>query len=202
MKTIAIICEGKTEHNYIQALDSYIWNEGHEDITLIPIKIDGCRVNNYLSVIHDCFAKNLRQKVNNVFIWLDKDIFVRAGKNIDIVSKEIIAKAKNSGMNKNTQTTIIFNTMNGEDMMMLHENEEIAKQWYKIMQTKNHFSNPLVKKDYEPLVKTIYSKYKKNQKITLDSQKLKQFINNNNNQEIAMQSDIVDLIKLVLSEEN
>ena len=202
MKTIAIICEGKTEHNYIKALDSYVWDEGYENITLIPINIEGCAANNYLSKIHDCFTKKLRYKVDYIFIWLDKDIFVRANKNVNIVVKDILAKVKNAGANKNIQTIVIFNTMNGEDMMMLHENENIAKQWHEIMKTENHFINPLVAKDYELLVKLIKSQYKKNQKITIDSKNLQQFQVNNNNREIAMQSDISKLIELVLSEKN
>ena len=198
MKTIAIICEGKTEHNYIRALDSYMRNEGHEDITLIPIKIDGCRVNNYRSVIHDCFAKKLRQKVNNVFIWLDKDIFVRANKNIETVSKEIISKVKKSGVNKNTKTTVIFNTMNGEDMMMLHERENIAKKWHDLMQSKKHFNKPLPECEYKKEMQKINPEYKKGDKISLSKEKLQNFISNYNNTEIAMQSGIVELVKFVL----
>lgn len=117
---------------------------------------------------------------------------------IESVANQVITKTKKKA-NIIGEVKIIFNTMNGEDMMMLHESEEVAKQWYQIMQLKNHFDKPLHSNEYMAEIKNIDSMYKKNQKITLDSYKLQNFISNHNNQEIAMQSDIIDLINLVLN---
>ena len=141
------------------------------------------------------------------YIFLDKDIFIRAGDNInDVVSEiesvanQLIAKSKKKATIVGV-IKVIFNTMNGEDMMILHENENIAKQWHEIMKTKNHFITPLVAKDYEPLIKSINSQYKKNQKIIIDSEKIQKFQANNDNPEISMQSDISELVQMVIEQE-
>lgn len=203
MKNITVICEGHTESNYISALNDYLWTVS-QNLNIDHRNLKGINRNNYISEI----KRSLNTlSVPNIFtyIFLDKDIFVRAGDNmseiiaeIESVANQVITKTKKKA-NIIGEVKIIFNTMNGEDMMMLHESEEVAKQWHQLMQSKNHFKIPLHSDEYMAEIKNIDSSYKKNQKITLDNQKLQNFISNHNNQEIAMQSDIIDLINLVLN---
>ena len=200
MKNITIICEGKTENNYIQALNNFIWNAGIENIVLTSININGCTTKNYLYRINNCFIKELRQKVSKVFIWLDKDIFIRANKNIDDIKTEIIKKLKSSGSkNKNTEIEIIFNTMNGEDLMMLHESKEISECWSQTLQKCNHATVPLESKDVQIKINEINKQYKTNYKkgnaIILNDETLKNFKSNNENPLIQMHSEIIELIK-------
>ncbi|MFT4693203.1 MAG: hypothetical protein ACI8TE_000091 [Francisella sp.] len=205
MKNITVICEGYTEANYISALNDYVWAISQE-INLDERNLKGINRNNYISKIRKSL-NTLAVPNITTYIFLDKDIFIRAGDNIndvvaeiESVANQVIAKSKKKATIVGV-IKVIFNTMNGEDMMMLHENENIAKQWHEIMKTKNHFTSPLVAKDYEPLVKSINSQYKKNQKIVLNKYKLQQFVDNNKNKEISMQSDIAKLVQIVIEQE-
>ena len=51
----------------------------------------------------------------------------------------------------NIAKSVLFSHMNFEDVLMLHLDKRILKDWMDEMNDHNHFNNPLFAKEYEPI---------------------------------------------------
>ena len=170
-KKIIIVCEGKSDFSYLNALQRFIDNdikltEGHDDPLLrfvpCPEPLGTCTgtydkiVAVYWSVVED-FAPD------PVEIWVDADIYIR---NEELNS----TPGKFNGTEYRNKPLDIpefnFSFHNFEDFIVLHADDATFLRWKEIVlsakggQNENaHHDWPLPRSDYAPLFQRVMPRY-------------------------------------------
>ncbi len=194
MMRICIFCEGDTEKNYIQALNRLLRAKGVFDVTLTSKHLEGVSINNYFQKIKKHKAYELKY-FTHFYAWLDFDIFKRANKN----KREIENRINKISFNKNSVESL-FNYMNGEDFIILHEGKSKIKAWKNICEENNHFDTPMHSKRYLPLFKTIKQGYKKGDVPELKKVMIRQYIDNINDSDIPFVSGAKKILEIILKQ--
>jgi hypothetical protein len=191
---ICIFCEGESEKNYIQSLNRFLRECDIWDIRLIEKSLDGVNNNNYCSKIKKYKAKDVKY-FTHFYAWLDFDIFKRSGKNEYEIKENVEKISFNS-----KKVTLLLNYMNGEDLVILHEEDCKIKEWEKICKQNNHFETPMISKVYLPLFKkNIKEGYKKGDAPVLSRDILEKCIKNINDTNIPFKSDIKLILEIILA---
>lgn len=199
MQRIFILCEGRSEENYIKLLNLTLQKEyAILDLTLIPYSFNG-------GLTYSDFTTRIKNKIKEIkrdgvtprdklYLWIDKDVFLRKYPN-----KQEIFKAEIS--NNKLSIILVYNYMNFEDFLILHYSEQIILNLQKKLEKKKHFLKPLIAKDYEPIYETIIQDYIKGRlpnsfKLNLD--KIKQCVINMDNEKYKFKSEIKEILELVI----
>lgn len=142
---IIVICEGASEANYVTQLNRLLIAENGR-IPFVPKVASGGRPALLLRTL-----TKYRQTNRNCqfYILLDEDIYIREPDlRVSLYSKQGTA-------------VIHFNHMNFEDVMMLHEPEEVCDSWISFCEANSHFSVPLPERVYFEKLKEFFPNYSK-----------------------------------------
>jgi len=194
---IYILCEGKTEYNYVQSLNKLLRQHGDCNALLfIPNNLEGklthknckARITNKIKKLHK------DSRATACYAWLDYDIFQRLHEEN---RRQKILESLNNIKFQTNNIRCIFNHMNGEDFIILHKENNIIKQWENVCIENNHFKNPMPSKDYLTKFKELVPKYKKGDTPALTPELLNQCINNIQDSSILFKSDVDILLQKV-----
>lgn len=144
---IQIICEGASEANYIAQLNRILIS-GDGRFAFSYKEAGGGRPGPILKALS--FCRKINRKLP-CWLFLDEDIYVREP------SLETALRSKTGN------ATILFNRMNFEDMIMLHQSSEQLKAWLDICESHHHFNTPMEESIYYPKIKTFFPDYQKRQ---------------------------------------
>lgn len=192
MMRICVFCEGDTEKNYIQSLNRFLRSEGISDITLTAKNLNGVSVSSYVSKIKQYKPHELGY-FSDFYTWLDFDIFKRANKNKSEIQETIMKIS----FNKKTLTPL-FNQMNGEDFIILHEDKEAIEKWVDICNKNNHFDMPMTEDTYLPLFRKLIPDYKKGEISDLTKKRMQSCVKNINETKIPFSSDMEVILGMIL----
>ena len=162
-----ILCEGESELAYIQELNRLlVKNNTSYGRAFIP----KCIGSGYFNLVKKAYiAERKRNPKDTIFIWVDKDLYVRNDKNcLDEYKKR-----------PNSLPEFFFSIMNFEDFIVLHCQDEIVSQWIDFCTQKRHFSSPMHASEYEPFIKKMFPDYQKGElPFNLTSEHVRQMMKN------------------------
>lgn len=150
MRTEIIVCEGSSEKAYVQALNRILYR-GSDAWPLPAFRPELAGQGCYSSVVKTFKVVVGKNKNARPLIWVDRDIYLRNERD-----SETNYRNKPAGI-----PDFLFSTMNFEDFLTLHCENEIFESWLQICQAKNHFRQPMTAKEYLPLFLEIFPDYKK-----------------------------------------
>lgn len=201
MRKIFIICEGKSEEKYIQGLRAILVNQcAVDDVLIIPECFCGGETfpdlkNNIKKKIKEIKTDGLTSS-DGIYIWLDKDVFLR--KYIDKF-EELEIEIKKIKIPVNLR--FLFNKMNFEDFLILHYTEQEILALQSKLNHKNHFIKPLIAEKYEPIYKTVIKDYSKGNlpdDFILDLEKIKLCVRNIEDKNYNFESEIKEILDIVI----
>lgn len=193
MESICVFCEGKTEINYLESLNRFLEENDIYELKFTGKYLEGVKTKNYKSHLEKRYKPHKLKMFDKVYMWIDFDIFKRENINEEDIKKNI----KEIKFNKKSVIPL-FNKMNGEDFIMLHNNDDNLKKWINICNRKNHFENPMIKNQYMKEIKKIIPDYSKTDPIDITEEKLEICINNIENKDIPFSSGAVLFLKMVM----
>ena len=193
MRRILILCEGKTEHNYIQLINKLLNNKGNYSVRFTAINLDGLSFKNYKDKIYSKLKYSKIKAFDKIFVWIDFDIFKRSGSDCNALKEKILALRKNP--------KVLFNYMNGEDFLILHYSGDEIQKWTEICNKNNHFKIPLHGDEYVKLFKeNIDSNYRKGGFSDLNLEKIKKVLELIQLTDYPQKSDISEILEIVIEE--
>lgn len=148
-----VVCEGKSERNYLAALNRLLRDSGI-GLTLLsptPKKRDEDGGGHFRNVVQK--YKDFRRNNRNVqpWIWVDWDLYLRN----DQHCMELY-ESRPKGI-----PAFLFSIHNFEDFLVLHSSTERVLEWVNICRECNHFASPMHSEEYMPLFKSQFPEYKK-----------------------------------------
>lgn len=157
IKTIYVICEGKSEETYLILLNRYL-NQKEYCFTFSPIRCS--QKNGHLAHLkkrwRDCQRHNRRtfsrwEQKKNIFFLVDWDLFERNENNCRALYFQ----------EKDSLPPFFFNYQNFEDFLSLHLPSDQATRWCNTCTTRQHFRTPMHASQYTPLFSQLVPGYKK-----------------------------------------
>lgn len=146
-KVIIVICEGPSERAYIQELNRYL-KENDILIRFIPKSSDGGQFSKVIKKYKEVKKDNPRE---SIAIWVDKDRYLRNdSKDMDNYKKK-----------PSSIPDFLFTSMNYEDFLIIHMEDQVLNKWLSFCVSKSHFISPLHSKDYLEEYKKIMKSYSK-----------------------------------------
>lgn len=138
-----ILCEGESERTYVQMINKLF---KFKDTSCVVFKAV-CVQCGYWDKLQKAYKKACKDNPKcSIFSFIDHDIYLREsdmdrnGKYFNLLNDDnIIAKS------------VLFSHMNFEDVLMLHLDKKILKDWIDVMNAYNHFNAPLFAKEYVPI---------------------------------------------------
>lgn len=190
-KSYIVLCEGASEVAYITELSKFL-QENDINISFTAKNAGGGQKSNIEKKLKEVLRQN-KNKLDNYFIFLDKDIYIR--------------NPKKNTPSARFKELYYFNTYCFEDFLVLHLDKPIVIDWYlaSFQVQQKYFNSPDADTDTEisELLesKQIFRNYKKGElppeiKISLAS--LRKLVDNCNDPEIKFKSDFV--AKIVIPE--
>jgi hypothetical protein len=155
-----IVCEGESEHAYLQRLQSFLDAQPLPDGTFeTPIRFIGpmqaVAKTGAFGKLKGAFNKTRKanKTAPSIQIWADFDLYQRN----DCGCADEYA-AKTSGI-----PDFLFSFHNFEDFLALHSSGSQLAEWlrYGSPAGRNHFAAPLHSKNYEPEIERIFPGYRK-----------------------------------------
>lgn len=209
---IKILCEGKTEVNFINTVKKFLREEDLEnEILLIPKLLGENKIKKVKKskIIDPLLSKvveeitNLNGEFSFLYIWLDFDIFKRKNKSDKhwkkIVSSNIAIPRKLK-LPENEKPKLLLNYMNGEDFVVLMYSKLEISKWEKFCRARKHFDIPMTNNNYMSYFKkNIIKGYCKGDipKIERINQ-VRKLIKNINDTSIPFASDIVEVLMKIV----
>ena len=178
-KSITIICEGKSELVYIQAISSIFIKIGY---IFQPKLANG---SNNLVRIYNKIRKDNRN--SRIEILCDEDVFFRG-----------VKKCK-------TLERALTNYLNFEDFCVLHLQKDLVLEWQEICEEHRHFDSPMTAELYEKSIQSIFPGYKKGIlpfENEIDVDMLQQLFENNDDISIKIKSKFASFLKELMREAN
>jgi hypothetical protein len=129
-----------------------------------------------------------KNKKSKLCIWIDKDIYKR---NENRNNDEYIKEPKSI-------PDFRFNYFNFEDFLILHLDRNSILEYQKKCEDKNHFNIPMKVEVYMPLIKNIFSGYKKGTlpaDFVISEESLKRLFLNNQDSDIKFRSDFAGFLQ-------
>lgn len=187
MTNYYIICEGKSESDYLNIVNRYFRDNNIGKQIIIKTLTGNTDIKNLKNYIKE-FSKS---KPDAIYVWLDKDILYNTKQNI-ITNIETINKNR-----KQANIDIKYSYMNFEDFLSMHFEKE-CKDLQNILEKEQHFTNPLNSKAYLEIFKDYFKEYKKGDLSTI----LKEITSNNilmvktnqNDNKCKFKCDIIELL--------
>lgn len=148
-----VVCEGKSERNYLAALNRLLRDSGI-GITLLspnPKRRDDDGGGHFRNVVQK--YKDLRRNNRNVqpWIWVDWDLYLRNDQHcMDLY------EARPKGI-----PDFLFSIHNFEDFLVIHNSTERVHEWMNICREHNHFDAPMHSEEYMHLFKNQFPEYRK-----------------------------------------
>lgn len=155
-----IVCEGESEHAYLQRLQSFLDAQPLPDDTFeTPIRFIGpmqaVAKTGAFGKSKSAFNKirKANKTASSIQIWADFDLYHRN----DLCCADEYA-AKTAGI-----PDFLFSFHNFEDFLALHWSGAQLEEWlrYGSVMGRNHFAAPLHARDYEPEIQRIFPGYRK-----------------------------------------
>ncbi len=179
-RTVTVVCEGQSETMYLQELNRF-FREYRIPLTFIPRAVGNgaCKavIGHYRSI-----RKFLRHE--EIIIWVDWDIYTSS-------------EAKNYAAKPEYVPDFLFSTMNFEDFLMLHMNEQMVLKWQEMADSHSHFEFPMPAAVYIPIFKTFgFHHYKKGRMpFKLNAKTLAQLFMNLHNKKIRFKNDFGSFVE-------
>jgi hypothetical protein len=200
MRKIFIICEGKSEEKYIQGLRAILVSKAVDSLSIFPECFYGGKTySEFLSGIKNAIntIKGRGRKFEDqIFIWIDKDRFLR-----ELVHKKDDFEVYISNVKLPKNPIILYNHMSFEDFLILHYSEQGILALQSKLNHKNHFIKPLIAEEYVPIYKELIQDYSKGNlpdDFSFDLEKIKLCVNNIENENYRFKSDIKEILELVI----
>ena len=193
MKSIIVICEGKSETKYLQELNRFLREQSVENsIVFVPKEVG---TGHFTEVVKKYRNERKLNKKANIEIWVDYDIYKRnEQRNYDKYKK------KPKGI-----PNFKFNYFNFEDFLIMHFNDDVLNKWKEICKANNHFNEPMKSDKYLKLIKeNIFSDYDKSSLTNLfvfNKQTLENLFKHNAEQS-EIKSDFAEFLREVFSKIN
>jgi len=195
---ISVLCEGQTEVVFINKLNRFLQNNHAFKVVLHP-EIKG--VSKKISTLKAKVVKHCKESFKDfdeVFVWVDYDVFKRDGIESSEVELAINNISQGRGHNKKSPT-LLLNYMNGEDFLILFEEKDLINKWKKICTIKQHFDTPMTASQYtKPYTQLIPNYCKGKVDATIDENSLQRFISLSDDDNITFKRDITKLLSIVL----
>jgi len=176
-KSIIILCEGKSEHAYIQKLSKFFHSQENNKIIFVPKTIGGCtKVNDELRK-----SKQRDPKITHV-IWLDADVYKRGERDLP----------------KKLRDELLLNKFSFEDFLVMHLDRDAVMKWQDICKGLNHFTKPITSKICKKEIVKIFSEYKKGaqpDELELSEKSLENLFSNQEDKSILFYSDFIDFMR-------
>ena len=183
-----IICEGKSESDYLNIVNRYFRENSIDKQIIIKTLTGNTDIKNLKNYIKE-FSKS---KPDAIYVWLDKDILYNDKQKNIITNIEIINKNR-----KQANIDIKYSYMNFEDFLSMHFEKE-CKDLQNILEKKQHFTKPLNSEEYLKIFKEIFKEYKKGdlQKILkeITSNNILMVKTNQNDNKCKFKCDIIELL--------
>ena len=188
MTNYYIICEGKSENNYLTIINRYFRDNNIDKQIIIKTLAGNNDIKNLKTYIKE-FSKS---KPDAIYVWLDKDILYNDKQKNIITNIEIINKNR-----KQAKIDIKYNYMNFEDFLSMHFKKE-CKDLQNKLETQQHFTKPLNSEEYLKIFKGIFKGYKKGDlsKILkeITSNNILMVKTNQNDNKCKFKCDIIELL--------
>ena len=148
-KKYFIVCEGKSEYEYIQELLKILL-ENSENIYIKAIDAQGGDFTNLITKYKE--QKEKYKKNDDFIIWADYDIYLRNNN-----------KNNNKYIKSEYKNLLKFSYFNFEDFLIMHKKKDSVIDWQKIMEEENHFKEPIHSERVQYLIKEheVFNDYKK-----------------------------------------
>jgi len=179
-KKIIIVCEGKNDASYLNALQRFVENDiplppGQLDpfLRFVPFpELEGTCTGQYDKIVAAYNSATEIFAPTPVEIWVDADIYIRN-------------EAFNSDPSKFNGTEYVnrlsdipvffFSYHNFEDFLALHYDGETFQEWKRcVLMAPNessslpHHDSPLPRSEYAPLFQKVFPRYSKKKKVPFD----------------------------------
>ena len=193
MKSIIVICEGKSETKYLQELNRFLRENSTENSIVFVHKTVG--TGHFTEVIKKYRSERKLNKKANIEIWVDYDIYKRnEQQNCDKYKK------KPKGI-----SDFKFNYFNFEDFLIMHFNDDVLNKWKEICKANNHFNEPMKSEKYLKLIQqNIFADYDKSSLTNLfvfNKQTLENLFKHNAEQS-EFKSDFAEFLENIINKEN
>lgn len=154
---IIILCEGESERTYVQMINKLFM---FKDAYCVVFKAV-CVQLGYWNQVKNAYKKAYKDNPKCIiFSFVDHDIYLRER---DMDRNQCYYKLLED--DNNIAKSVLFSHMNFEDVLMLHLDKKILKDWIDEMNSHNHFNDPLVADDYV----AIFEAFCKNRETILPS---------------------------------
>lgn len=191
MKSIIVICEGKSENKYLQELNRFLREKSVDNsVVFIPKEIGTGHFNEVIKKYRQIKKQN---KNADIEIWIDYDIYKRnEQKNYDKYQN------KPEGI-----PNFKFNYFNFEDFLIMHFNDDILSKWKEICKINNHFNDPMKSEKYLKLIKNIFPDYDKSSLTNLFVFSKQSFENifKHNMEQSEIKSDFAEFLENTINRE-
>lgn len=149
-----VVCEGKSERNYLAALNRLL-RDSDIGITLVypkPGKKEPKDGGGHFKIVQRKYKEYVRNNRHvHPWIWVDWDLYCR---NDQDCMKLYQTRAKGI-------PDFLFSIHNFEDFLVLHNSTNRVHDWLKVCREHNHFNSPMHSSEYMPLFKMQFPEYKK-----------------------------------------
>lgn len=149
-----IVCEGESEHAYLQRLQSFLEPQTPDLPLVFSVPRSGIAGNGTFGVVKSAFNKTRRDnEKSSIQVWVDFDLYHRNDR--DCAGEYA---AKTSGI-----PDFLFSFHNFEDFLALHWSGAQLAEWlrYGSSAGRNHFAAPLHADDYLPEIRRLFPDYQK-----------------------------------------
>lgn len=179
---IIVICEGRSEANMVQRLNALL--QPLDGQMLFSIReANGGSPKQLIAAIKK--AKQDQRKPRQIWIFADKDLYVR--------NKKLSDEA-----NKFNLPIDDFSVMNFEDVLMLFQPTDKLKYWISVCQRRKHFEHPLAASEYQDIYKNYMPDYEKGILLLEISKELLDLAFHNMAQQISIRSGFLLHVKELL----
>lgn len=151
---VHVVCEGKSERNYLAALNRLFRDSGI-GVTLVypkPQKRGREDGGGHFKVIQRAYREYVGSNRNiHPWVWVDWDVYLRN----DQHCRELY-ESRAAGI-----PAFLFSICNFEDFLVLHSSRERVMDWVQICSEHQHFDLPMQAEKYMPLFKRQFPEYRK-----------------------------------------
>lgn len=163
-KVPIIICEGLSEVAYLTSLNRLLVRQEFSAFCK-PVHAQSGYFSSVANAVREVRRGNRK---SDIFVWVDKDIYVREKQCIDAYNNK-----------KNNIPDFWFSWMNFEDFLMLHKDSAELREYVGQLEALNHFFSPLTASEHGRIFRQYFPNYVKGEiPFELDKNILDKLFNN------------------------
>ena len=179
-KKIVIVCEGKNDVSYLNALQRFVENDipllpGQTDpfLRFIPYpELEGACTGQYDKIVAAYSSATEIFDSTSVEVWVDADIYIRN----EAFNSDPSKFNGTEYLNRPSDVPVFyFSYHNFEDFLALHYDVETFQHWKRCVllaadESSNlpHHDSPLPRSEYAPLFQKVFPRYSKKKKVPFD----------------------------------